>query len=387
MLSGRFSCDGWSLFAGRYIAGKRPAVQHRLGAFHAIFSEIARAKRRTCWSKLEKTGGPRTITLPFQFGSPAAHAVPAFPSPDYNHIPMFNRWYIVGVLACWLASMSWLFVEKILPTLTEGQRPQYSEVLPAPAAPPRQVCWQIEYRGEVIGEARTMSRREIDGAGKVESNIQFDDLPLSEIMSELLGSFGNLIGPLWTGDQNLRLKMNVSSEMNVATDGNLESFTTEVRISDLPNVIRIEGVADGGLLKIAVLTADDETGEMRVRYRHEIDLPDEAMVSDSLSPQDRLTQLKIGQTWTIPVYRPFPPNAPVKMVQAKVERRVVFVWNNHSLRAFQVVYRDDVGSGITIGREPIGSMWVRDDGVVLQQEARMANMRVRFIRLPDEACE
>jgi hypothetical protein len=128
----------------------------------------------------------------------------------------------------------------------------------------------------------------------------------------------------------------------------------------------------------------DEDGELQPRFRDEIDIASEAMLSGALSPQDRLTQLHVGQTWTMPVYRPFPPNSPVQMVQATVERNEIFVWNNHSLRAFQVVYRDDAGSGITIAREPIGKMWVREDGVVLQQEARIANMHFRFVRLPDE---
>ena len=88
----------------------------------------------------------------------------------------------------------------------------------------------------------------------------------------------------------------------------------------------------------------------------------------------------------MPVYRPFPPNSPLQIVQAKVERNEVYVWNNQSLRAFQVVYRDDAGSGITLAREPIGKMWVREDGEVLQQDARLANMHFRCIRLPDEAC-
>ena len=298
---------------------------------------------------------------------------------------MFHRWYIAAVIVCWLASMSWLLVEKILPTLRAGDRPQYSEVLPAPAAAPRHVCWEIQYGGEVIGHARSLSVRESDGAGRMESSVQFDNLPLGEIMSELLGAIGPLIKPLWGADEDIRIQMTIDSETNISADGALDTFTTDVRMADLPTVIRVEGEVLGGKLHIAVFTAD-ETGEMRVRYRDDIELANQSMVSGSFSPQDRLADLRVGQSWTMPVYRPFPPNSPVQMLQATVERNEIFVWNEHSLRAFQVVYRDDAGSGITIAREPVAKMWVREDGVVLQQEARIANMHFRFVRLPDEDC-
>ena len=278
--------------------------------------------------------------------------------------------------------MGWLWVEKIWPTLTEGDRPQYAEVLPDVDEPPRRVEWEIQYAGRPIGTASNVSLRQPDGSGRMESTVRFDDLPLGEIMSELLGALGNLLTPLWKSDQDIRVKMVVDSAMEIDSDGNLASFTTDVKIADLPNVIRIEGEVAGAKLKVAVCMAD-EHGEMQTQFRDEIDLPRQAMVSGALSPQDRLTELHVGQTWTMPVYRPFPPNSPVQMLQATVECHEVFIWNDQSLKAYQVVYRDDAGSGITIAREPIGRMWVREDGEVLQQEARVANMQFRFVRLPD----
>ena len=46
----------------------------------------------------------------------------------------------------------------------------------------------------------------------------------------------------------------------------------------------------------------------------------------------------------------------------------------------------DAGSGISIAREPIGKLWVRDDGEVLEQETRLANLTFRFVRQDDESC-
>ncbi len=298
---------------------------------------------------------------------------------------MTNRWYIFAVLACWGAAMGWLFVEKILPTLQQGDPPEYAEVLPETDNGPRRTCWEIHYQDRPIGQATSWAVRNEDGSGKLESVVQFERLPLSELISELLGTFGALVKPMWNTDDNIEIAMNVVSEMFVGADGKLDSFVTELRIDDLDNLIRVEGEVNGNKLDLAVLTSDDGRS-MHVRYRDQIDLSSEAVVSGALSPQDRLANLHVGQTWTLPVYRPFPPNSPLQMVQAKVERTESFAWNNESLAAFEVFYRADAGSGISISREPIGKMWVAEDGAVLQQEARIANMQFRFVRLPDDAC-
>jgi hypothetical protein len=305
--------------------------------------------------------------------------------------PMTNRYLLIAVFACWMASMSWLFVEKILPTLSGGDRPDFDAVLPSEDQPPRPVCWEIQFNGQPIGHASSLAVREADNAGRIESTVQFERLPLSDIISELLGSVGALVKPLWGGSDNLHVKMTVDSRMEIAPGGNLQSFITNVRLADLDTVvIQVRGEVDGHKLDVAVYTpAEDATGpdSMRLRYRDAIDLPREALVGGALSPQSQLANLEVGQTWTFPVYRPFPPNSPLQMVEARVERHDVFVWNGQSLKAYQVVFRDDAGSGISIGREPIGKLWVRDDGEVLEQETRLANLTFRFVRMSDEGCE
>ena len=151
--------------------------------------------------------------------------------------PMLNRWYVIAVLACWLASMGWLLVEKILPTLREGDRPQYVDVLPDVEAPPREVRWAIHYGDRILGQARSLSIREDDGSGRMESTVQFDKLPLREIMSNLLGALGTLLNPLLAGNDDP--SMTVESKMEVNSEGRLDSFVTDLSIVDLPNLIRV----------------------------------------------------------------------------------------------------------------------------------------------------
>lgn len=303
---------------------------------------------------------------------------------------MTNRLLLLAVFACWLASMSWLFVEKILPTIRGGDRPDFSAVLPDAAKPPQPVCWEIQFNGASIGHASSLAVREPDGTGHIESVVHFQRLPLGDIISELMGNVGALVKPLWNAGDNFYVAMTVDSSMEISADGNLQSFVTNVRLADIDKpAIQVLGEVHASKLDVAVYTpADDIDGQgaMRLRYRDELDLPREALVGGALSPQSQLANLRVGQTWTFPVYRPFPPNSPLQMVEAKVERHDVFIWNGHSLKAFQVVFRDEAGTGISIAREPIGRLWVRDDGEVLEQETRLANIAFRFVRQDDQAC-
>jgi hypothetical protein len=155
----------------------------------------------------------------------------------------------------------------------------------------------------------------------------------------------------------------------------------------MSEVAQVRGEVRHNQLEVAVLTPVEENGaaeggNMVERYRTQMVLPSEAMVSGALSPQSRLAGLYVGQTWNLPVYRPFPPNQSLQQVQAKVESEELFTWQGEAVRAFQVVFRDEAGSGISVGREPIGRMWVRADGTVLEQETKIANLQFRFVRMP-----
>jgi hypothetical protein len=298
---------------------------------------------------------------------------------------MSNRWYPLAVLACWLAAMSWLIVEKVLPTLRSGDHPDYDAVLPAKAEAPRPQRWEIYYRDRPIGTATSLSIRNDDDSGRLESEVNFSRLPLSDIVTELFGPLGALIKPLWRGDERIEIALNVKSEMHIGPDKNLRSFVTHVRMAELEEFIQMRGEVKHNKLDVVVLTAAGEGGNRGAlveRYRDQIDLPSKAMVSGALSPQDRLPGLYVGQTWNLPVYRPFPPHQPLQQLQAKVESDEMFVWQGEAVRAFQVVFRDDAGSGISVARDPIGRMWVRSDGTVLEQEAKVANLQFRFVRLP-----
>ena len=123
-------------------------------------------------------------------------------------------------------------------------------------------------------------------------------------------------------------------------------------------------------------------GTFLSRHRYEVDLPRDALVGDSLSPRSELRNLRVGQQWTIPVYRPFPPNSPVQILLARVEKSEFFDWEGELVETYVVVYRDEAGTGINSARKPIGRTWVQPDGTVLRQEVMLSNLRFTFDRLP-----
>lgn len=121
--------------------------------------------------------------------------------------------------------------------------------------------------------------------------------------------------------------------------------------------------------------------------RQTVDLPREALVEGSLAPRSELRDLYVGQTWTIPVYRAFPPNSPVEIVQAEVEKYTdVKIWGNDEVETLVVVYRADAGSSLSAGHEPLSREWVRRaDGLVLWREINFSGMKILFERQTDAA--
>jgi hypothetical protein len=109
-------------------------------------------------------------------------------------------------------------------------------------------------------------------------------------------------------------------------------------------------------------------------------LPTDALVGDVLSPRDRLPGLRVGQTWTVPVYSPFrPATSPMEILQASVERETRLTHAGVSTPVLLVIYRAETGStGSQVLR---GRVWVDRDGLVLKQEMRFQDSRLTFERM------
>jgi hypothetical protein len=109
-------------------------------------------------------------------------------------------------------------------------------------------------------------------------------------------------------------------------------------------------------------------------------LSGDALVGDGISPQGYLPGLYLDQSWTVCAYNLFhPASEGVEILAARVEQHETIIWNGKPTRTWLVVYRGESGAGLM--SDPRSRVWVREDGMVIQQELLLLGSRLRFIRL------
>jgi hypothetical protein len=295
---------------------------------------------------------------------------------------MESRWFNIAVILVWLSTSSWLVVSKVIPPLRRGQPPNYQSMYTQHGkddepAPP--VAWEMSLNGKPLGWAVSKvvlaSEHSRDTSlTDISSRIHFDRIPLAEL------------SPAWMTKILLRstiepvdnLQMDAISSLKIDSLGHLAEFDSSLSAAGVPNSIAIRGKVRASLLRGEVKTAE-------FAYPFEIYLPGDALVSDELSPQSRLTGLHLGQEWTVPVFSPLrDPRSPVEILQACVDSRDLLMWEGEAVPVFQVVYRPDSGAALSSTGQPRAKLWVRDDGTVLKQEVAVLSSRLVFSRMSDE---
>lgn len=300
---------------------------------------------------------------------------------------MTNRWFNAGIVVFWLVAMSWLLTQKVLPPLLSGEPPDYDVELATSEdeRPHPVVSWRLSWDGRIIGTAASQAVATEDGP-ELRSVIRFSRLPVKNLLGQLLGAMAPLVNAS-LGEEEFSPNMDVATRMRFDDERRLRSFQTVLDLPDMPRFIDLDGRVNQASELMLVATARFGTpmpGQPPpfVRHRHQVALPRDALVGDSLSPRSELRNLRVGQQWTIPTYRPFPPNSPVQILLAKVEKSEFIEWNGEVVETYVVVYQDEAGSGIGTARTPIGRTWVQPGGEVLRQEVMLSNLRFTFERLP-----
>ena len=303
-------------------------------------------------------------------------------------IDMPNRFYTVFVLTAWLASMSWLFMAKIWPTLHGGDPPDYSTSVANVPANYQPTVWRISWKDRRIGMATNQTLPRANGIA-LRYVVQFEQLPLEMMLSEAFGIFGSMLFRESTdgkgandSQQSWALDLLLATELQFNNQRQFTGFHTNGDLGNLQGFLQMNGVVDEQH-KLVLTTQFKTFGQAAKELRHEIELPMNAVVGDAFGPRTELKNLHVGQKWTIPIYRPFPPNSPVQIVAAQAERHELILWNGRDVETILVVYRSDAGTGLQSTRDPIAREWVRDDGLVLQQEVVWSGATIRFERIPD----
>jgi hypothetical protein len=297
---------------------------------------------------------------------------------------MFGRIFNGLVIVFWMIAMTWLLAEKVIPPMLGGDPPDYQSVLEPSTREKLPDAWKLRWKERTVGFAA--SRVEIRPTGELDrlTFVEFEDLPLEAILSEMLGPVAAIVKPLIQNSRGLDLNMLVATRMTFDADRRLSRFDTNIDLSDFRDFLRIEGtVQEGGKLDIvAQLSSGNTSGNLGLgqTFKHSVQLPPEALVEGALSPRPELKDLYIGQKWTIPVFRSFPPNSPVQILQAEVEKHDVIMWGSDEVEVKLVVYRTEAGSGVHATREPISREWVRDDGAVLRQQVHFSGLELTFER-------
>ena len=323
---------------------------------------------------------------------------------------MTNRIYTTFVFGAWLASMSWLFVAKIWPTLYGGDPPDYTASIRADSETAQTTVWHIFWKDRRIGRAASKAIPRASGTA-MRYVVQFEQLPLEMMLSESFGVFGAILFPDRTThqpatsdrgpgkyfeslsgfreskDRAWELDLLLATEMRFNTHKEFTGFRTVGELPKLSGQFVIEGKVEPPRKLVLITQIPTPFGGATKPLRHELDLPADAVVTDAFAPRSELKNLHVGQKWTIPVYRPFPPNSPVQIIAAHAERHELMLWDGRDVETILVVYYDEAGSGLISTREPIAREWVRDDGLVLQQEVRWSGAVIRFERQPESARE
>ncbi|MGE0757484.1 MAG: hypothetical protein AB7O38_10705 [Pirellulaceae bacterium] len=295
---------------------------------------------------------------------------------------MASRIYPWFVLLFWTVMMSWLIGSKVLPPMLGGDPPDYHAYLTASSAKSPPVCWRISWNDRRIGTAMSQVTQRFGGGVSLRQVVHFERMPISAMVSEGLGLLGAAIQPLLGGDSDMELEMQLATELRFDAQRQFQQFQSVVDLGSLPGILQLSGkFNDERKLEVTAQLAGASGGAEGQKIRHAIEVPRNALVADAFTPRTQVTNLHVGQRWTIPVYRPFPPNSQVQIVEAVAERLEVIVWDGRDVETIVVRYREDAGSGLHSSREPILTEWVNGKGVVLQQEVRFSGLKVKFERL------
>lgn len=285
---------------------------------------------------------------------------------------MTIRWSSAAIALLWATAMGWLFAAKMAPRLRRGDPPPLRSVVDENLPP---VGWTIHFGERPIGASVTWVEPAADRGRRVHSRLRFEEFPLQQVLPPWLKALG--VGRHLTGPVSFGLR----SRFDVGEDERLLRFTSAIRLAGYRDLIRVEGTALGERIELRVVAEETE-------YESSIAAPKNLSLNDELSPATELPGLRLGQSWTQPVYSPLhPPARPVEVLLAEVEREDVILWNGRAQDVLLVEYVRESSNSLLWGRRPVARLWVAPDGRVLQHEASLFGALLRFTRATDAEAE
>jgi hypothetical protein len=288
---------------------------------------------------------------------------------------MYSRFFNITVCLMWLSTMTWLITQKVAPSLWVGKPPDYKTILEAHELNPT-VGWILWLNNKQLGWALNTLEFQYQGPKEIRSWVHFDELPLQELTSGWSRALLKLIEQ--PADN---LKMDVKSILTIDTLGKLLRFDSRVQVDPYKSVLRMQGIVDKLQLHVEIRSGD-------FTYSADVPLPQQALVTDSITPQSQLPNLAKGQAWTVPAVSPLrPSNNLMEMLQATVEGQGQVIWNDEPHDAWLVVYRSDPAVSFKSDYNVRGRLWVLDDGDVIKQQIMIFDSTLLFERMSREQSE
>ena len=292
---------------------------------------------------------------------------------------MMHRLYPIAVVVFWLATMSWLVVAKVVPTLRGGDPPNHlaADVAQRRGLPP--TVWEMRWNFSEIGWAASKVGEQPDGATEILSRVQFTEAPQT---GSKTGMFLAAQLQQWAGiggDFNLCIVNSSKLDPNRQLRQLHSKWYLGKNITADPR-LEVTGDIVGRTLKLQV-----KMGETQLMTRS-LPIDPQANVADEMSPHGYMPPLRLHQQWKTQYVSPLrSTTSPHYQMVAKVERYDSIVWDKRAVETLLVVYRRDEGAGSLAAEQYLGRLWVRpDDWMVLKQEAIVLGSRLSFVRMTDE---
>ncbi|QDV79236.1 hypothetical protein K2D_28490 [Planctomycetes bacterium K2D] len=275
-----------------------------------------------------------------------------------------NRLYTGVVIVGWLAAMSWLVTDRILPPFYRGDAPATR-----PTNQVEPVAWRIEIGGKGCGLAVLQAVPGEGGVKEVHSLMKLDHIEAPP------GA------PVWLAPM-LKTLRNISLTMRTTTvyDGldELSSFHSKLQLTRPEVPIDIRGRVLDKMMKLTI-----RVGDLTKRYDHP--WPGNSVLGGDVTPSGRLLPLYEGRRWVQEVYSPFgSPSEPTELIIAEVTEPLRLTYNGVSTDVWRVQFRSSEVTGSTDEGRLRADLFVATDGRILKQETHFLGSKITFHRESDE---
>jgi hypothetical protein len=283
------------------------------------------------------------------------------------------RLFVAAIVVFWLSTSSWLFYREIWPRLQAGNPPAFTIDLTDEVGA-NTIEWRIYQKGDKEGA----------DLSKVGSGLSWVRR-LPDRTFELTSEFKLSMDLLF-----FRLQK-ISSSYRVNAEGQLLGLTGKVKFRHLsekdkdPSVypdmeVVVRAPVENGFLKPHV-TFQMQGKQHTLLEGEPVPLSHKGSVLNPMHLVNKISGLKKGQSWRIPLLDPIPmsmPGLPAKEViidelHANVDEQVL-IWHKEPVVCYRIDYNQP-------GQKVVASTWVRwRDGLVLQQYVNHQGIELTLVR-------